>query len=135
MSTSTDKYSKAAAKRTLAYVIITMFTALCGGVYELFGHGVYSYYMLYAFAIPLVCGVLPNLIAAVRGLPKPHKVAYNLYNSGVATLTAGSVFEGVLEIYGTTNDLIYVYLIAGLTLLWAGIIAHIICGMIGKKYR
>ena len=103
-----------------------MFTAFFGGVYEIFGHGVYSYYMLYAFAVPLVFGVLPNLISAVRGTPRPHKVAYNLYNSGVATLTAGSVFEGVLEIYGTTNRLVYIYLIAGAALFLAGIVAHII---------
>lgn len=127
MSTLTDKNSKSAAKRALAYLIISAFTALCGGVYEVFGHGVYSYYMLYAFAIPLLCGVLPNLIAAIKGFPKPHKIAYNLYNSGVATLTVGSFYEGVLEVYGTTNRLIYIYLFAGIALFFAGIIAHIIC--------
>lgn len=110
-----------------------MFTAFFGGVYELFGHGVYSYYMLYAFAIPLAFGVLPNLIAAVRGTPKPNKIAYNLYNSGVATLTAGSVFEGVLEIYGTTNRLVYIYPIVGITLFWSGIIVHIICCTVLRK--
>ena len=104
-----------------------MFTAFCGAVYELFGHGVYSYYMLYAFAIPLVCGVLPNLIAAINGSPKPRKLPYNIYNSGVATLTVGCVYNGVLEIYGTTNRLIYIYLIVGVFLFFAGIIVHIIC--------
>ncbi len=125
MSTS-EFNSKSASKRTLAYVVITIATALCGGIYEYFGHGVYSYYMLYAFAIPLLCGVLPNSIAAIRGTPKPHKAAYNLYNSGVATLTVGSFFEGVLEVYGTTNSLVFIYLYIGVCLLILGIIAHII---------
>lgn len=112
-----------------------MFTALCGGIYELFGHGVYSYYMLYAFAIPLVCGVLPNLIAAIKGIEKPGKAAYNLYNSGVATLTVGSVYEGVLEIYGTTNRLIYVYLFVGFGLFLAGIALHIVNKLRAKKVK
>ena len=33
--------------------------ALFGAIYELFSHDVYSYYMIYAFAIPLLMGVLP----------------------------------------------------------------------------
>ena len=35
----------------------TLFLVLFGAVYESFSHGVYSYFMLYAFAIPLVFGV------------------------------------------------------------------------------
>lgn len=117
------------------YLAATVFTALFGGVYEYFGHGVYSYYMLYAFAVPLVLGVLPNLVFAVRGTPRPHKAAYNLYNSGTATLTAGSIFNGVLEIYGTTNKLVYVYLYVGLVLLLAGVFAHIIFRAADRKNK
>ena len=37
----------------------TILFALFGAVYELFSHEVYSYYMIYAFGIPLILGVLP----------------------------------------------------------------------------
>ena len=125
MSTSECNHTKSAVKRAIFYLAASIFTAVCGGIYEHFGHGVYSYFMIYAFAFPLVLGVLPNLIFAVRGTPRPHKAAYNLYNSGVATLTVGSFFEGVLEVYGTTNDLVYVYLLLGIAFIFSGIIVHL----------
>ncbi len=135
MSTSTGKFSKPAAKTALAYTAITSFTAFFGGVYEIFSHGVISYYMVYAFGIPLLCGVMPNIIAAVIGAQKPHKVAYNLYNSGVATITVGCIFEGVLEIYGTVNDLVYVYLFMGVALFLAGIFVHFTLKIFNRKSR
>lgn len=93
--------------------------ALFGAVYERFSHGVYSYRMIYAFAFPLLLGVLPlYLIEALRA-PLPGHIRWGLYHAGVATLTVGSLVSGALEIYGTTSPLIAVYWIAGeaLTLL------------------
>ena len=37
------------------------YSAVLGAVYELFSHGVYSYFMLYAFLFPLAGGALPLL--------------------------------------------------------------------------
>lgn len=48
------------------------------------------------------------------------------YHSGIATLTVGSIFKGVLEIYGTTNQLIVVYWIAGFGLLFIGILTYLL---------
>ena len=90
----------------------TLFLVLFGAVYESFSHGVYSYFMLYAFAIPLVFGV--TLYAVLLCARKhPNRVFLNLWNAAIATFSAGSVFQGVLEIYGTTNPLLIVYPIAG----------------------
>lgn len=58
--------------------------------------------------------------------------ARNLYHSGIATLTVGSIVQGVLEIYGTTNALAGYYWIAGGALLLAGIAAYLV-QHIGKK--
>lgn len=41
------------------------------------------------------------------------RIAENFWNSGIAALTVGCIFHGVLEIYGTTNQLMIVYWIAG----------------------
>ena len=41
------------------YLLVTILCAAFGAVYELFSHGVFSYYMLYAFGVPLLGGVLP----------------------------------------------------------------------------
>ena len=47
---------------TFRYLLATVLCAVFGAVYELFSHGVYAYGMLYAFAFPLVGGVLPCLL-------------------------------------------------------------------------
>ena len=108
----------------------TVFLALFGAVYEIFSHEVYSYYMIYAFAIPLVLGVLPySLLLIFRKYP--GRVALNLWNSGIAALSVGCAFRGALDIYGTTNVLSAVYPVAGFALLTAGMFALII----GSKQR
>ena len=48
-----------------------------------------------------------------------------MYNAGVATLTVGSIMEGVLQIYGTTNVKIFLYLIFGILLLTISILFYI----------
>ena len=42
-----------------AYLLAAVCCAAFGAIYECFSHGVYSYYMTYAFMIPLLAGALP----------------------------------------------------------------------------
>ena len=93
----------------------TLFLVLFGAVYEMFSHGVFSVFMLYAFAVPLVFGVTLYLVLLFLG-KYPDRVFLNLWNSAIAAFSAGCVFQGVLEIYGTTNSLMIVYPIAGCVL-------------------
>ncbi len=97
-----------------------LFLAFFGGVYEYFSHGVYSYYMIYAFCPPLVLGVLPWCVFALRSRRALCLSAAQLWDSGVLTLAVGSAFRGALEIYGTTNRLVIVYPVVGATLLLCG---------------
>ncbi len=46
----------------LIYLTASIICAVFGAVYEMFSHGVYSFYMIYAFAFPLICGMLPFLL-------------------------------------------------------------------------
>lgn len=106
----------------MVYLIISIFLVLFGAVYEHFSFGVYSYFMLYAFAFSLVGGALPALIFALRSVhASPWPMAAWLYRSGIATLSIGSIIRGVLDIYGTANGLIvwYWYVGGGLTLVGA----------------
>lgn len=100
-------------KTAFMYVLVTLFCALFGAVYECFSHEVYSYFMLYAFAFPLVsAGIFLGI--SLKPLKKsPGSAALNLYHSGIATLTVGSIMRGVLDIYGTTNRLVNIYWVAG----------------------
>ena len=91
----------------MKYFAASMIIAAAAAVYGLFGHGVYSYFMTYAFMIPLLGGAMPHLLAAMKGTEladiKDTQLAI------IATLTAGSLLKGVLDIYGTTNRLLTVY--------------------------
>lgn len=112
-------------KAAYVYALITVFCALFGAVYEYFSHEVYSYHMIYAFAFPLVLGVLPCLtLCCFVGIFPPGRLSENLYNAGVGTLTAGSIIRGVFDIYGTSSPLTVVYYITGICLIIAGIIAY-----------
>ena len=124
--------SSDAMKKVMGYVLITITVALFGAVYEYFSFGVYSYYMIYAFAIPLILGVLPWFIIASNRMGKtgpeenfPPMHTVNLWGSGIATLTVGSVFHGVLDIYGTTSSLSKVYFIVGTGLLLIALMTYI----------
>ena len=111
-----------------AYLIASALVASAGWMYELFSHGVYSNYMIYAFMVPLACGALPDLLAAARGSRSKKRsgsAASGLRLAAVVTLTAGSMIKGVLDIFGTTNRLLVVYPIIGLALAIAALIAFI----------
>ena len=124
----TNKRWAQIAKTGFIYLLLALVLALFGAVYEVFSHGVYSYYMLYAFAFPLVGGALPFYGMALSNCRLPGQASRNLYHSGIAALTVGSVFEGILEIYGTTNRLVGVYWIAGAVLLACGILLYLAGG-------
>lgn len=116
MCTSDIEQGRKPGKAALVYLLAAISCALLGAVYERFSHGVYSYYMIYAFAFPLVGGTLPYL--TLGGWWNPG----GFYHAGIATLTVGSIVEGILEIYGTTNVLITVYWMAGWGLVSVGVI-------------
>ena len=105
------------------YLVAALLLAAAGAVYESFSHGVYSNYMIYAFAYPLIMGCLPYL-ADSRGIIKTAgPVGETLLLASIATLSIGSVIKGVLEIYGTTSFLTAVYPILGATLLIIGAVS------------
>ena len=131
MFTSESDKTYADLKTALIYLIISMILVAAGAVYEHFRFGVYSYFMIYAFAIPLAGGTLPFMLRYLRRAklyesrdgkhirPAKHHLSAELYHAAVATLTAGSIVHGALAICGRPNSLTIVYLIAALVLLAA----------------
>ncbi len=109
-----------------AFLGATVGVAAFAAIYELFSHQVYSRFLIFAFLIPLFGGVLPySLLSGSQRSKKPGILAQCLYNSGLATLTAGSIFQGILEIYGTTSHLSIVYWTIGFSLSILGLIAYV----------
>ncbi len=107
------------------HLLAVIFLAVFGAIYEKFSHEVYSYYMIYAFFIPLVMGVLPFMSIAVFDIRIPGINSVRLWNYGVATLAVGAVFKGVLDICGTTNRLIVVYPIVAAIFIISAIVIRI----------
>lgn len=131
LSTSDIKRMKKMTGIGFVYLLISRFCILFGAVYEYFSHEVYSYFMLYAFVFPLVDGAFPFFAMTFSSMLIPNRVSQNLYHSGIAALTTGFLFEGALEIYGTTNRLVSVYWILGILFVLAAILIY--CLFQGKN--
>lgn len=121
-----------AIKTGMRYLTASIAIAVAAAVYGLFSHGVYSYFMTYAFMIPLIGGALPHLTAALKSEEAGSSGWYErLAGAGdvqlaiVATLTAGSILKGVLDIYGTTNRLLIAYPVMAAVILAAAVAAAI----------
>ena len=105
------------------YAASVIGTLLFAVIYECFSHQVYSRYMLLAFLFPLLGGLIPYTILLRSSARKQvDGFGRSLYDSGIAAWTVGSLFQGILEIYGTTNQLSAVYWIAGAGLVLAGLL-------------
>ena len=115
-----------AARYSLVYLAVTLFVAVFGAVYEHFSYEVWSLFMIYAFAVPLALGALPLSVITVTSLRAPGRAVYNLQASGIAALTVGSLYKGMLEIYGTDNVLTNVYWGLGAAFTAASLIGYLI---------
>ncbi len=83
-------------------------------IYEQFSHGATSPYMRCMFLMPLVGCVLPAAVGYFTHLHRPvSRVAFNLWNSGLAVWTVGCLFRGIVNISGRYTDLDRIYWVAG----------------------
>lgn len=122
------------AKTGYAYLLISLFCVLFGAIYERFSHEVYSGYMIYAFVFPLAGGALLFMSMSLFGCRHlPGRLPLNIYNAGIATVTVGSIMEGVLEIYGTTNNMLRFYWYIGIGLIATGILLYMFGTITAKK--
>ena len=110
MSTSVTNPSKKRFKKTaLIYTLLSIFFFAFSRIYESFSFGETSIYMHYLYAVPLVGGLL--LLIILKIIPNLSRLSLNLWNSVVATLTAGVLFRGIVNLSGrsTTLDQPYIY--------------------------
>lgn len=66
--------------------------------------------MHYMFCVPLIGGAV--LLGLLQLIPTFSRLSYNLWNSGVATITAGCLLRGIINLSGrsTTLDQPYWYI-------------------------
>ena len=67
------------------------------------------------------------------GICMPGTISRNAWFSGLAALTVGSIFRGVLDIYGTTNRLIAVYPAAAAVLMCAALAVFLISFVTARR--
>ena len=118
MSTSVTNPSKKRFKKTaLVYSLLSIFFFAFSRIYESFSFGETSTYMHYLYAVPLVGGTL--LLVLLKIIPNLSRLSLNLWNSAVATLTAGVLFRGIVNLSGrsTTLDQPYIYISIGFLVL------------------
>ena len=104
---------------TRLYVLAAVNVAVFSAIYEHFSFGVYSVFMIAAFAVPLLMGGLVFLLlgkACKKTGTSVPALACKFWHAAVATLTVGFLFRGVLDIYGTSSPLGTVYWIASAVL-------------------
>ena len=114
LSTSVTNPSKKRFRKTaLIYALLTIFFFAFSRIYESFSFGETSSHMHYLSAVPLAGGIL--LLLFMKVIPNLSRLSLNLWNSAVATLTAGVLFRGIVNLSGrsTTLDQPYIYISLG----------------------
>ena len=95
------------------WFFFSAFCAVFGMVYELFSHGVSSPAMIWMYLYPFLLGVIPCFVLKLLKQPMPGR----LWQDGVMCLTAGSLIQGIIEIYGTSAYYPLLFYAAGTVLM------------------
>ncbi|HEM3690121.1 TPA: hypothetical protein U1D01_001356 [Streptococcus suis] len=97
----------------ISYLAMAAFLFIFSRIYESLSYGEVSVFMHYMFCATLVGGIL--LLGLLQVKPNLSRITYNLWNSGIATITAGCLLRGIINLSGrsTTLDQPYWYVGAG----------------------
>ena len=103
-------------RAALRYLIAALGCGAFALIYAQFSHGVYSPFMTFMFAVPLLggaCIALALHLAKARPLPRITRQAWAL---ALAFLTCGSCLRGIFDIAGTASPFVLGYPIAAAAL-------------------
>ncbi len=94
-------------------------------IYEQFSHGAASPHMRAMFLMPSVGVAFPALLGYFTPLHRyAGRIAFNLWNSGLAIWVVGCLFRGIVNISGRHTTLDQPYWIAGWIFLGLSLIAE-----------
>ena len=113
MSTSVTNSTTRFSRTFISYLAIAAFLFIFSRIYESLSYGEVSVFMHYMFCATLVGGIV--LLGLLQVKPNLSRMTYNLWNSGIATITAGCLLRGIINLSGrsTTLDQPYWYVGAG----------------------
>jgi hypothetical protein len=111
-------------RTTFQYAGAVIFAVVFNQIYSLFAHGVSSVYMTWLFLPLLIFGLLPAVMLERYGYSATKTKAYaffhRFYHTGVATVTVGTLLQGIVEIAGTGSKYIMFYWLVGFTVIVIG---------------
>ena len=87
----------------MVYLILSIFLFIFSRVYVSLSYGEYSFFMNTLSLVPLIGGGL--LVGLLLVQPNLSRVSFNLWNSGVAVLTAGFLLRGIINLSGRSPTL------------------------------
>lgn len=113
MSTSVTNSTTRFSRTFISYLAMAAFLFIFSRIYESLSYGEVSVFMHYMFCATLVGGIL--LLGLLQVKPNLSRITYNLWNSGIATITAGCLLRSIINLSGrsTTLDQPYWYVGAG----------------------
>ena len=113
MSTSVTNSTTRFSRTFISYLAMAAFLFIFSRIYESLSYGEVSVFMHYMFCATLVGGIV--LLGLLQVKPNLSRMTYNLWNSGIATITAGCLLRGIINLSGrsTTLDQPYWYVGAG----------------------
>ena len=95
----------------MVYLIISIFFFLFSRIYVSLSYGEYSFFMNTLSLVPLIGGGL--LVGLLYLQPTLSRLSFNLWNSGVAVLTAGFLLRGIINLSGRSTTLDWPYWVIG----------------------
>ena len=112
MSTSvTKKRFSRLGKTATVYLILSIFLFIFSRVYVSLSYGEVSIFMNTLSLVPLIGGGL--LVGLLYLQPTLSILSFNLWNSGVAVLTAGFLLRGIINLSGRSTTLDWPYWVIG----------------------
>lgn len=115
MSTSVTNPSQRFRRSLITYLTLTAFLFLFSRIYESLSYGEVSFFMHYLWTVPLAGGSL--LLTLMKFRTNLSRLSYNLWNSGIATLTAGFLLRGIINLSGRSTTLDQPYWLIGASFL------------------
>ena len=130
LDTNKKHFLRAAAVTLIFSLACIIFTI----IYYRHSHKVYSDWMTYMFLLPLCGGtVLYLFFALISSKIHRSRVAFNLYNSGIAALTVGFCSSGVFEISGGDSPYLPVFFVVGTALCAVAVVTFIVAQFSGQR--
>ena len=95
----------------MVYLILSIFLFIFSRVYVSLSYGEVSIFMNTLSLVPLIGGGL--LVGLLYLQPTLSRLSFNLWNSGVAVLTAGFLLRGIINLSGRSTTLDWPYWLIG----------------------